>query len=151
MLFVSIKKKLGRFEFLSMHTHFEITVQQYVLKPAVVAERLSAYVKFKQTLTRRPGFESSLGITISIAQKQKYSFSNQSEFTTQIRTRTRTTQQGRVNCRHHVTVPAVPTQEAIPEEGGLKNVLTYELYSKYQTATTKIVPLNCLQEIEVEN
>ena len=30
----------------------------------------------------------------------------------------RATQQGRVKCRHHVTVPAVLTQEAIPEEGG---------------------------------
>ena len=24
----------------------------------------------------------------------------------------------RVKCRHHITVPEVPTQEAIPEEGG---------------------------------
>ena len=30
----------------------------------------------------------------------------------------RVKQQGRVKCRHHVTVPAVPTQEAILEEGG---------------------------------
>ena len=27
------------------------------------------------------------------------------------------TQQGRVKCRHHITIPAVPTQEAILEEG----------------------------------
>ena len=39
---------------------------------AVVAERFRACVKFKQTLTRRPGLESPLGITISISQKQKY-------------------------------------------------------------------------------
>ena len=45
------------------------------------------------------------------------SSSNQSGLTTQIRTRPRATQQGRIKCRHHVTVPAVPTQEAIPEEG----------------------------------
>ena len=30
----------------------------------------------------------------------------------------RATQQGHVKCRHHVTLPAVPTQEAILEEGG---------------------------------
>ena len=35
----------------------------------------------------------------------------------QIRTRPRAKQQGRIKCRCHVTVPAVPTQEAIPEEG----------------------------------
>ena len=42
----------------------------------------------------------------------------QSGLTTQISTRPRATQQGRVKCRHHITVPAVPTQKAIPEEGG---------------------------------
>ena len=30
------------------------------------------------------------------------------------------TQQGRVKCRHHITITVVPTQEAIPEEGGSK-------------------------------
>ena len=30
----------------------------------------------------------------------------------------RTTQQGHIMCVRHVTVPAVPTQEAVPEEGG---------------------------------
>ena len=43
---------------------------------------------------------------------------NQSGYTTQIRTHPRATEQGRVKCRCHVTVPAVLTQEAIPEEGG---------------------------------
>ena len=38
--------------------------------------------------------------------------------TTQISTHPRATQQGRVKCWCHVTVPAVPTQEAILEEGG---------------------------------
>ena len=46
------------------------------------------------------------------------SSSTQSGLTTQIRTHPRATQQGRVKCRRHLTVPAVPTQEAIPEEGG---------------------------------
>ena len=44
--------------------------------------------------------------------------SNQSRLTTQNSTRPRATQQGRVKCRHHITVPVVPTQGAIPEEGG---------------------------------
>ena len=35
-----------------------------------------------------------------------------------IRTRPRATQQGCNKSRHHFTVPAVPTQEAIPEKGG---------------------------------
>ena len=62
--------------------------------------------------------------------------------TTQIRNRSRATQQGRVKCRSHVTIPAVPTQEAIPEEGGKKStkslmvtviqavvlVITYKIY-----------------------
>ena len=48
---------------------------------------------------------------------QRYSSSNQSGLTTQIRTHPRPIQQGSVKCRCHVTVPAVPTQEAIPEEG----------------------------------
>ena len=48
----------------------------------------------------------------------KYSSSNQSGLTTQISTRPRATQQGRVKCMRYVTVPAVPTQEAIPEKGG---------------------------------
>ena len=39
--------------------------------------------------------------------------SNQSGLTTQIRTCPRATQQ----CRHHLTVPAVPTQESMLEEG----------------------------------
>ena len=52
---------------------------------------------------------------------KEYSSSKQSGLTTQIRTFPRATQQGRFKCRCHVTVPAVPTQEAIPEEGGLKN------------------------------
>ena len=37
---------------------------------------------------------------------------------TQIRTHPRATQQGQVKCRLHVNGPAVPTQEAIPVEGG---------------------------------
>ena len=45
-------------------------------------------------------------------------FSNQSGHTTQIKTCPRAKQQGRVKCRRHVIVPPVPTQEAIPEEGG---------------------------------
>ena len=48
------------------------------------------------------------------------SSSNQSRLMTQIRTCPRATQQGRIKCRCHVTVPVVPTQEAIPEEGGFK-------------------------------
>ena len=35
-------------------------------------------------------------------------------------TRPRATQQGCVKCRHHVTVPAVLSQETIPEEGDKK-------------------------------
>ena len=46
------------------------------------------------------------------------SSSNQSKFTTQISTCPRATQQGCIKCRRHVTVLAVPTQEAIPEESG---------------------------------
>ena len=42
-----------------------------------------------------------------------------------IRTRPRATQQGRVKCRHHVTLPAVLAQEAIPEEGGSLTKATY--------------------------
>ena len=42
---------------------------------------------------------------------------NQSRLMTQIRTRPKATQQG-VKCRCDVTVPAVPTQKAIPEESG---------------------------------
>ena len=38
----------------------------------MVAEWFGACVKFQQTLTRRPGFEYPLGITISIAQSQKW-------------------------------------------------------------------------------
>ena len=37
--------------------------------------------------------------------------------TTQISTCPRATQQGRVKCRLYGTVPAVTTQEAIPDEG----------------------------------
>ena len=48
----------------------------------------------------------------------RYSSSNQSGLTTQFRTHPRATQQGHVKCRRYVTVPAVPSQEAIPEEGG---------------------------------
>ena len=44
--------------------------------------------------------------------------SNQSGLTTQITTRPRATQQTRIKCRCHITIPAVPTQEAILEEGG---------------------------------
>ena len=44
------------------------------------------------------------------------------QHSTQISTRPRATYQGRVKCRRHpsCTVPAVPTQGAIPEEGGYK-------------------------------
>ena len=42
---------------------------------------------------------------------------------TQISTRPRATKQGRVKCRCHSTVPTVPTQEAIPEEGGYEKKL----------------------------
>ena len=35
--------------------------------------------------------------------------------------RPRATQQGRVKCRRYITVPALTTQEAIPEEGGYLN------------------------------
>ena len=62
-------------------------------EPAAVAEQFRACVKFKLTLTRRPRFESLLGITISIAQMLKYSSSNQSGLTTQ---------QGRIKCRQCV-------------------------------------------------
>ena len=47
---------------------------------------------------------------------------NQSGLTTQIRTCPRATQQGHVKCRRHVTIPASPTQKAIPGEGGKKSV-----------------------------
>ena len=47
-----------------------------------------------------------------------YSSSIQSGLTTQIRTYPRATQQGCIKRRHHITVPAVPTQEAIWEESG---------------------------------
>ena len=80
-----------------------------LIKPALVAEGFRARVKFKWTLTQRPGFESLIGITLSIAQSQKWlvtiqivgcwvtyvaynSSSNQSGLTTQIRTCPRTTQ-----------------------------------------------------------
>ena len=46
----------------------------------------------------------------------------QSGLTTQISTHPRATQQGRVKCRRHITVPAVLTKEAIPEEGRKKLV-----------------------------
>ena len=36
----------------------------------------------------------------------------------QIRTRPRATRQGRIQCRCHINVPAVPTQEEILEAGG---------------------------------
>ena len=48
------------------------------------------------------------------------SSSTQSGLTNQIRTRPRATKQGLIKCRCHFTIPAVPTQEAIPEEGGKK-------------------------------
>ena len=38
-------------------------------------------------------------------------------------THPRATQQGCIKCRCHITVPAVPTQEAIPEEGDHKKYL----------------------------
>ena len=76
----------------------------------MVAEWFRECVKFKSTLTQRPWFKSPLGIMILIAQSQNSS--NQSRLTTQIK------------CRRHVTVPAVPTQEAIPEEGKPKACLS---------------------------
>ena len=53
-----------------------------------------------------------------------------------IRTHPRATQQSRVKCRRHINIPAVPTQEAIPEEGGyLKNTkkrnLTFSISVKF--------------------
>ena len=48
--------------------------------------------------------------------------------TTQIRTRPRVTQQGRIKCRRHIPVPAVPTQEAIPEEGGQKCIKSIQIF-----------------------
>ena len=47
-----------------------------------------------------------------------FNSSKQSGLTTQMRNHPRATQQGRVKCRCHITVPAVPTQEAITEDGG---------------------------------
>ena len=55
------------------------------------------------------------------------SSSNQSGLTTQIRTHPRATQKGRIKCRHHVTIPAVPLQEAILEEGRKKYMYTYNM------------------------
>ena len=49
-----------------------LKVNKLEAKPAVVAEWFRACVKFKQTLTQRPRFESLLGITMSIAQRQIY-------------------------------------------------------------------------------
>ena len=51
-----------------------------------------------------------------------YKLLNQSGLTTQIRTRPRATQQGHVKCRHHITFPAVPTQEAISEKADNKKI-----------------------------
>ena len=50
--------------------------------------------------------------------EQLFTKINQSGHTTQIRTCPRATQQGRIKCRHHITIPAVLTQAAILEEGG---------------------------------
>ena len=46
-----------------------------------------------------------------------FNFEKQKE---NIRTRPRATQQGRVKCKWYVPDPMVPTQEAIPEEGGCR-------------------------------
>ena len=48
---------------------------------------------------------------------QLKSSSNQSAQKTQIRTCPRATQQGRIKCRYHVTIPVVPTLEAILNSG----------------------------------
>ena len=45
----------------------------------------------------------------------------------------RATQQGRVKCKPHVTVPAVPTQEAIPEEG--RQISTIRDRHRHPTST----------------
>ena len=57
-------------------------------------------------------------VQVYYTQLKKYSQKNKdNQFPTQMSFCPRATQQGRVKCRCHVTVPMVTTQEAIPEEG----------------------------------
>ena len=55
---------------------------------------------------------SPLELYLGMRKPNWQSSSNQSGLMTQIRTRPIATQQGRIKCRHHITVPTVPTQEA---------------------------------------
>ena len=70
------------------------------------------------------------------------SSSTQSGLTTQIRTRPRATQQGCVNCRRHVTVPAVLTHEAIPEDSRGGRIKKYRLYGS--PAAWRVAKINLI-------
>ena len=62
---------------------------------------------------------------------------------THIRICPRATQQGRIKCRCHITVPAVPTQDANPEkEDNLKKILFI-----HSSDLKKIISSNVVLEI----
>ena len=67
------------------------------------------------------------------------SSSIQSGLTTQIRTRPRATHQGHIKCRGHITIPAVPTQEAIPEEGRYKKKIELLFETNFVTYLTPLL------------
>ena len=84
--------------------------------------------------------------------------SNQSVLTTQITTRPRATQQGRINCRPHIPVPAVPTQEEgrkqsystkNPSETGL-NRSSKVLYCRMPFFHQQLISSANLLELETE-
>ena len=58
-------------------------------------------------------------ILISIEPSPLTQEKHQTLHLTQISTRPRATKQGRIKCRRHSTVPTIPTQGAILEEGGI--------------------------------
>ena len=102
------------------------------LSKRLIDTRLRIYTPYKHVLCNsspnwRDGPSCSTALSLLWRSIELYlgmrkpnwlSSSNQSGLMTQIRIHPRATQQSRVKCRCHGTVPAVPTQEAIPEEGG---------------------------------
>ena len=80
--------------------------------------------------------------------------SNQSGHTTQIRTHPIATQQGHIKCRNHVTISAVPKQEAIPKESGKKTLNNVEIYgdqkcTKCGNGWIEICLYDCLQHPKI--
>ena len=78
-------------------------------------------------------------------------YTSQSGLTTQIRTCPRAAQQGRLKCRCHVNVPAVPTQQSIQEEGrSLKQIYKSlnQLYNKQLWPKCSIILLCFIHPLE---